>query len=130
MRTFTSLMNCARGESKNSFTSNIKHFLIKKAGRPLTGNTINNFHRELYLRFLHLVIQILITRTSKKINGSLFIFNQVTYLLNIFLEDIFGSHFISKPPVKWNSNVKINRFSNEYSISCKSSNNKWYISIL
>ena len=47
-----------RGESRNPFASNTKHFVIKKAGKSLTGNTINNFYTELYLRFLNLVVQI------------------------------------------------------------------------
>ena len=31
-------------ESRHRFTSNIKHFVIKKTGKSLNGNTVHNFH--------------------------------------------------------------------------------------
>ena len=55
----------------------------------------------------------------------LLIFNQVISLLYTF--GTLVSYFIFKPPVKWNSNVEINWFSNWYFISCKNSNHEWYI---
>ena len=42
----------------NPFTSDIKQFVIKKNGKSLTGNIVNNFHTEFYFRFLNLVAQI------------------------------------------------------------------------
>ena len=42
----------------NPFTSDIKQFVIKKTGKSLTGNIVNNFHTEFYFRFLNLVAQI------------------------------------------------------------------------
>ena len=35
---------------RNHYTSNIKYFAIKKTGKSLTGNKVNNFYTELYLR--------------------------------------------------------------------------------
>ena len=36
-------MNCAQGEFRNLSISNMKHFVIKKIGKSLTENTVNNF---------------------------------------------------------------------------------------
>ena len=110
-----------RGESRNPFASKIKHFLIKKTGKSLAENTVNNLHTELYLRFLNLVVQIY--QTSKKIEhqnkltAHWLIFSQITSLINIF--ERFVSHFIFKHPVKWNSNTEINRFSKNTSYLAK-----------
>ena len=64
-------MNCAR-ESRNPFTPNIKHFLVKKTGKALTGNTVNNFHLELYLTYI-------LYQNQNKLTAHLLIFNQVTF---------------------------------------------------
>ena len=36
----------------------VKHFVIKKTEKALTGNTVNNYHAELYLMFLNVVVLI------------------------------------------------------------------------
>ena len=57
---------------RNHFTSNIKYFAIKKTGKSLTGNKVNNFHTELYLRFLNPVY---ICKSHEHQNGDCYITN-------------------------------------------------------
>ena len=61
--------------------------MIKKTGKSLTENTVNNFHTELYEVLESGGTEINHSNIQNKLTAHLLIFNQVTSLLNHYLHD-------------------------------------------
>ena len=45
-------------EVNQGILSHLMHFLTKKTGNLLNGNTVNKFYTKFYIRFFNLVVQI------------------------------------------------------------------------